>query len=183
MKMTGKFPKMYFFSFLLFMPVLIACDPFDLHKSHPSDDELIRNFYKNEADFNKLISMSNQDPKVIRIARDFTRLENNWQWPRPESELGFSKQRWDEYRSLFDKLGLDAGISRETDSKGTVIFLTASAKGMTFRGTSKGYAYSEKELSPVFDSVDQNPLAPQNRPKHGVAYKKIKDHWFLSYDW
>lgn len=177
------FPKIFFFPVLLFAAVVVACDPFNVSKSHPSDDELIRNFQNHEADFNKLVSMSNEDSKVIRIAPDFTRLENNWQWPRPESELGFTKQRWDEYRSLFDKLGLDSGISREGDSKGTVIFLTASSKGMTFRGSSKGYAYSEQALSPVFDSLNQNPIEPQNRPKHGVAYKRIKDFWYLSYDW
>jgi hypothetical protein len=173
----------YIFALPLLVAVLAACDPFNASKSHPSDDELIHNFQKYEADFNKLVSMSNEDSTVVRIAPDFTRLENNWRWPRPESELGFSKQRWDEYRALFDKLGLDSGISRESDSHGTVIFLTASSKGMTFRGSSKGYAYSEQELSPVFDSLNQNPVEPQKRSKHGVAYKKIKEHWYLSYDW
>ena len=168
---------------ILLLALMTACDPFNLDKPHPSDDELIRNFQKNEADFNKLVTMSNEDSKVIRIAPDFTRLENNWAWPRPESELGFSKQRWDEYRTLFNKLGLQSGISRERDSESTIIFLTASSKGMTFRGSSKGYAYSEQELSPVFDSLNQNPVDPQKRQKHGVAYRKIKDHWYLSYDW
>jgi hypothetical protein len=108
---------------ILLALMLAACDPFNVDKPHPSDDELIRNFQKNEADFNKLVAMSNEDPKVIRIAPDFTRLENNWRWPRPESELGFSKQRWGEYRALFNKLGLESGISRESDSEGTIIFL------------------------------------------------------------
>jgi hypothetical protein len=180
-KMNRMFPKLCHLILLALM--LAACDPFNVDKPHPSDDELIRNFQKSEADFNKLIAMSNEDPKVIRIASDFTRLENNWQWPRPESELGFSKQRWDEYRVLFNKLGLESGISRESDSERTIIFLTASSKGMTFRGSSKGYAYSEQELSPLFDSLNQNPVDPQKRQKHEAAYKKIKDHWYLFYDW
>jgi hypothetical protein len=176
-------PKACIFALPLLAAVVAACGPFNLNKPHPSDDELIRIFQNNEADFNKLIRMSNEDSKVIRIAPDFTRLENNWAWPRPESEIGFSKQRWDGYRALFYKLGLDSGISRESDSGGAVIYLTTSARGMTFRGSSKGYAYSEKELSPVFDSLNRNPIEPQKRPKHGVAYKKIKDRWYLSYDW
>src|SRR5438270_13449692 len=108
----------------------VACDPWNLDTPHPSDDVLIHNFQNNEADFNKLVSMSNEDSKVIRIAYDFTRLENNWAWPRPDSELGFSKQRWDQYRALFDKLGLKSGISRESDSTGPIIFMTAFSKGM-----------------------------------------------------
>ena len=171
------------FCLLLVLVAAVGCGPFNSGAAHPPDDTLIRNFQKYEADFNKLVSMSNEDSRVIRIARDFTRLENNWGWPRPESELGFSRQRWDEYRALFNKLGLDSGISREDGPGETIIFLTASSKGMTFRGSSKGYAYSERELSPVFDSLNQNPVKPGERPKHGVAYRKIKDRWYLSYDW
>jgi hypothetical protein len=83
--------------------------------------------------------------------------------------------------ALFNKLGLDSGLSREGDSERTIIFLWP--RRMTFRGSSKGYAYSEKEVSPLFDSLKQNPIEREKRPKHGVAYKRIKDHWYLSYDW
>jgi len=160
-----------------------ACDPFNLNRAHPSDDSLIANFQRHEGDFDKLVTMSNEDSKVIRIAYDFTRLENNWAWPRPDSELGFSKQRWDEYRALFDKLGLETGLSRESDSKRPIIFMYASSKGMVNRGSSKGYAYSEHELMPVFASLNQNPVEPTKRQKHDVVYRQIKPHWYLSYDW
>jgi hypothetical protein len=168
---------------LLVCIAVVAQDPFNLDKPHPSDDTLIANFQKNEADFNKLVAMSNEDAKVIRIANDFTRLENNWAWPRPDSELGFSKQRWDEYRALFGKLGLESGLTRESDSKGPIIFMIAFSKGMVNRGSSKGYAYSEHELTPVFASLDQNPVEPGKRQKHDVVYRQIKSHWYLSYDW
>ena len=172
---------------ILFILLLsTACgvqDPFKLDKPHPADDSLIENFQKHEADFNKLVGMSNEDSKVIRIAPTFTRLENNWAWPRPDSELGFSKQRWDEYRVLFDKLGLQDGISRESDSTGPVIFLTAFSKGMVNRGSSKGYAYSDHELKPVFPSLDQNPSELRKGERHGVVFRQIKSHWYLSYDW
>jgi len=168
---------------LLVLIVGVAQDPFNLDTPHPSDDTLIANFQKHEADFNKLVTMSNEDSKVIRIASTFTRLENNWAWPRPDSELGFSKQRWDEYRALFDRLGLKSGISRERDSMGPIIFMTAFSKGMVNRGSSKGYAYFEHELLPVFASLDQNPVEPTKRQKHDVVYRQIKLHWYLSYDW
>ncbi len=171
------------FLLLLLLITGVACNPFNLDTPHPSDDNLIRNFQRNDADFNRLVSMSNEDSKVIRIANDFTRLENNWAWPRPDSELGFSKQRWDEYRALFSKLGLESGLSREIDSKGPVIYLTAFSKGMVNRGSSKGYAYSEHDLSPVFDSLDKKPVELSKRQEHDVVYRQIKPHWYLSYDW
>ncbi len=168
---------------ILLLVAGVACDPFNLDSPHPSDDTLIANFQKHEADFDKLVAMSNEDSKVIRIAYDFTRLENNWQCPRPDSELGFSKQRWDEYRRLFDELGLKSGLSRESDGTGPVVFLTAFSKGMVNRGSSKGYAHSDHDLKPVFASLDQDPVNIRNGQRHGVAYRQIKPQWYLSYDW
>jgi hypothetical protein len=77
---------------------------------HSSDQYLEKIFLAHETDFNRLVEMSNEDLHVVRIAPDFTWLDKNASWPRPESELGFSNQRWDEYRSLFAKLGLKSGI-------------------------------------------------------------------------
>jgi len=65
------------------------------------------NLTEHKADFQRLVEMANEDyarSKVIRIAHDFTRLENNWGWPRPEADWGITKVRWDEYRKLFRSL-------------------------------------------------------------------------------
>jgi hypothetical protein len=161
----------------------VACDPFDTKREHPADAKLIEAFQKNEAVFNELVQMSNGDSNVIRIAHDFTRLETNWAWPRPNSLLGFSNERWDQYRALFKKANLSSGLERTTNATSTAIFFFASSKGMTFRGSSKGYAYSQEALSPLLESLDQHPFDPQNPQKHGVAFKRIKEHWYLFYDW
>ena len=161
----------------------VACDPFNSNAKHPSDTALIQRFQKNEGTFNKLARMSTEDSKVIRIADTFTRLDTNWAWPRPDSQLGFSKERWNEYLARFKQLGLDSGISRETNAGSAVVFITASSKGMTLRGSSKGYAYSEQSLSPVFDTLDDTPFDPKSRAEHGVAFKPIKGHWYLYYEW
>jgi hypothetical protein len=119
---------------------------------HPSDTELIRRFESNQPAFAQLITMSNEDSTVIRIASDFTRLDSNWGWPRPDSLLGFSHDRWEQYRSLFRQLKLGSGLSRERLPDGSVVvFLIARSVGMVNRGTSKGYAYSEHPLAPSFD--------------------------------
>src|SRR5437879_2897581 len=59
--------------------------------------------------------------------------------------------------------------------------LSSSSKGTTLRGSSKGYAYSEQSLSPVFESLEKVPFDPKSRPQHGVAFKPINEHWCLSY--
>ena len=163
--------------------MVVACNPFNLDTPHPSDDELIHNFQKNDVDFYKLIGMSNEDSKVIRIANDFTRLENNWAWPRPELELGFSQQRWGEYRSLFNKLGLKAGIERDPIENGTAIFLIASTKGLAVSGSSKGYVYSEKELKPVLDSLNDAKVKDyleREKPQNEITlYRRIKGNWYI----
>jgi len=165
---------------LVFLVTLtIGCD----QSSHPSDQALEKQFSSQENDFNKLVTMSNEDSNVIRIANDFTRLRDNWAWPRPESEIGVSRQRWNDYKNLFNKLGLEAGLTREDENDPPVIFLKASAVGIVNRGSAKGYAYSAKELSPSFNSLDQNPIEPEKRQRHGVAYKKIKTNWYLYLDW
>jgi len=161
---------------------MTGCDPFNSNKKHPTDTKLLDVFNKNEKAFNNLVEMSNADSNVIRVAGDFTRLETNWAWPRPESQLGFTIERWDEYRSVFRRLGLESGFSRESNSNGVTILFTASSKGMTFRGSSKGIAYSDQILSPTFESLEQQELKPANE-KHGIIYKKIKDGWYLYFDW
>jgi hypothetical protein len=60
--------------------------------SLPSDSELVERFQRNKADFETLVRMSNEDHTLVRIADDFTRLENDWSWPRPESKWGITRQ-------------------------------------------------------------------------------------------
>jgi hypothetical protein len=162
--------------------VTVACDPFNSGGKHPSDAKLARNFEEHEEAFNKLVRMSNEDRRVIRVAPDFTRLETNWAWPRPDSELGFTRRRWEEYRKLFNQLGLESGLFRETSSNGAAIYLVASSKGMTMRGSSKGYVFSEKPVTNVVKSLDGKVSRPANL-EHGALYTPLKEHWYLCYEW
>jgi hypothetical protein len=122
--------------FVLFALISNALD-FNTNTPHPSDNELIQNFQSNEEDFNKLVNMSNVDAKVERIAFDFTHVtgENQSGEMGKDRPVGFSEDRWNEYRAIFNKLKLKSGISRESDSKGTIIYLTSFSKGMSFSRT------------------------------------------------
>lgn len=143
--------------------------------SHPTDGQLSRTFKLNEAEFDKLISMANEDHNVVRIAYDFTWLDGNLSWPRPESELGFSKERWDEYRGLFTKLGLHGGILRRNDQ----LFLIASTKGSSLGGSAKGYTYSTEPISPLLESLDHVSTKMKDRVP---VYKNFKNNWYLYYE-
>lgn len=156
---------------------LIVANPSPLlnnDREHPSDAALEAMFSEHEADFEKLIAMSNADAKVVRIAPDFTWLDDNARWPRPETEIGFSQERWNEYRELFKVLSLTKGLARHPD--GQTIELIASTQGLLTGGSGKGYVYSTKELTPLRDALDN--LGPTG--KH--VYKQLKPpNWYLFY--
>ena len=140
----------------------------------PSDKILEGNFRRHESEFNELIKMSKIDSRVIRIADDFTWLDTNANWPRPDSEIGFSKERWNEYRKAFRILGLKRGLMRPIDTD--TIFLIASSTGMVTSGSSKGYAYSSKSLSPLSGSLEN---MPRELLSQHTVYKKLSDAWYL----
>jgi hypothetical protein len=157
--------------------ILVGCDPV-LDLPHPSDDSLIRNFQSHEADFDVLAQMSQQDPNLIRIAPDFTWTDKSAAWPRPESELGFSNQRWDEYRSLFRKLDLKSGI---LNYQPDLILFLASTKGLVTGGSSKGYAYSVKEPPLIVESLDDYSFKDSKKDIN-IVYRKLKGNWYLFYE-
>lgn len=144
--------------------------------SQPSDATLEANFKLHESDLQLLVNMSEADNKVIRISSEFTWLDDNAAWPRPESQLGFSEARWDQYRKLFKAIGLAGGITRE--KSGDVTYLIFSSKGLVTHGTQKGYASSKEELTPIADSLDDVTQLPKGK---SIVFKKLKEHWYLFY--
>ena len=147
--------------------------------SHPSDQAFEDQFLTHSADFNLLRTMSNEDSKVIRVAYDFTRLRDNWAWPRPESELGFSQERWEVYRELFRKTGADYGFQRgEDDSVLFDIYCRGSALGSDCKGI--GYLPEEPPVQSLRESLDDDP--GKLGYDHGLVYKRLKDHWYI-YRW
>src|SRR6266478_6635535 len=95
-----------------------------INTTHPTDSVLEARFQQHEVEFALLVDMSHVDLKVVRISPEFTWLDHNAAWPRSESELGFSKERWNEYRKLFKTLELDGGILQDTE--GGITYLISS---------------------------------------------------------
>jgi hypothetical protein len=141
-----------------------------------SDESLIVRFHQHESEFNELIKMSKVDSRVVRIADTFTWLDSDASWPRPDSQIGFSSDRWNQYRRIFEALGLQQGLLRTLDTD--TVYLIVSTEGNVTSGSSKGYAYSEKPLSPLSASLDRIP--PELRDRTQV-FRKLKENWYLYY--
>lgn len=166
---------------ILLLSLLFAgCDS-ALGDSHSSDAKLISNFQSHEQEFDRLIQMAKEDSHVVRIAYDFTWLDSDYHWPRPDSQIGFSQERWNKYRAMFTKLGLQEGLAWSRDGS---IVLIASTRGLMMHGSAKGYSFSAKPLSPTFDSLDNIREEIKNgKLTPGLpVYRKIKEGWYLYYE-
>jgi len=160
-------------------------------KPNPADlrsldrTELQSRFAPNADALDELRIMAEHDSHLIRIAADFTDLDNNSAWPR--EDIGISETRWTEYRSIFQKLSLQEGMVRTEDFPGAIFFV-ATAKGLCTGGSSAGYVYSTKKLSPTSNSPTEtlNKEAHNNSSRYyAYVFKQLKPNWYLFYeiDW
>jgi hypothetical protein len=138
---------------------------------HPSDASMEERFATHESDFDQLLAMSTADSQVARI-----KAETRDQGPgRPGKVL--TEQRWQTYRSLFQKTGLHGGIDRSPDYPAATFFI-AGYSGIGI----KGYVYSEVPLSPLVASLDGKLPREVGPTEHGLfAFKHIKANWYLYY--
>jgi hypothetical protein len=165
-----------------------------LSSRHYSDRVLIERFDEHVPDFNRLANMAVEDAHIRIIGSSFVGLvaadsglpiylNKNEPWPRSESELGFTHQRWNEYRRLLKQLELGSWM-RRTDGMTDVIFFAASvdfgpADGVGQVVTEKGYVYSPRPIRhSLTDSLDHVEITGP-----GVFFKKLDDNWYLYYEW
>jgi len=130
-------------------------------------------------------AMVEVDHTVVRIAPDFTWLEGDTKWPR--ADIGFSKERWKEYRDLFRAVGLQEGVLRSAQHPGAIFFIV-HARGIVTGGASVGYVYSESHLSPLTESPrkDLDAIARASAKKgFAIAFRKLGEKWYAFYqlDW
>ena len=157
----------YFFPWTTLVPV------------HHTDAELEKIFHANESDFRLLIEMSNMDSQIVRITQTFTGLKTNSAWPRSPTLLGFSDDRWNEYRKLFDKIGSKHGIDRNDTS----IFVIMTSADIGTGGSDKGYVFTMSQpypMIPLRSSIDSIPIKMTSYVPV-IVYKKLNDNWYLFY--
>ena len=149
------------------------------------DSELVANFYRNIDSLYKLHEMSEEDAHLVRIAADYTWLDNSSEWPR--SDIGLAASRWNDYRALFERVRLQEGIVRVDDFPGAIFFI-AHAKGLCTGGSSVGYVFSLSPLTPTTQSPskDLDAEARANPSRHyAYVFQDLKTNWYAFYeiDW
>jgi hypothetical protein len=150
----------------------------NLRRPFLTDAELSQRLVQQREDFEKLVTMAQEGNEVIRIAPDFTWTTSSMGWPRPESGLGFTVERWNAYRRLFQALGLEAGILRPWDHP-NAIYLIAQTRGLSVAGSCKGYAYSNIPLEPRCESLDRD----RGSSETGICFKPLGREWYLYLEW
>jgi hypothetical protein len=144
----------------------------------PSDSKLRDKFSRERSSLVELVQMSNEDEHVSLIMPNFTYLDTDTSWPR--KDIGFSKERWNEYRRMFRKLGINGGLVRRTDYYPSTVFIVAYASGGVLGSSYKGYVYSPQPLSPVVSSLDAFPQERYLKAKgHAIEFEKLEDGWYL----
>lgn len=132
-----------------------------------SEHTLRQNFAAHESEIQQILRMQQHDSNVVRVAPSFTRLKDNWALPR--KDIGFSEQRWNEYRKLFK----DAGITDGTQVDEGTTFLFVSSAGLGIAGSSRGYAHVLSEPSVVVSALSKCPR------KNGVCFVPLRGDWYL----
>ncbi len=155
----------------------LGCSP--LASDRYSDKAMIDVFLKNEDRFDKLAKMADAESEVIRVADSFTRTRKSYAWPRPESEWGITKSRWDEYKALFAQIGITNGMDIEDSEEfGRLTLFMVRGCGH-FSGCNdreKGYVHSHSELMPLVDSIDS---LPQDTRRESRIYMRISPNWYI----
>jgi len=128
--------------------------------------------------------MMDEDWHMSRIAPDFTWRQDSLAWPRPESEWGISKERWDHYRRLFLQAGIREGTTRREGSSD--ILLDVWSWGIVPAGVSvsylycgppqRGYVHTEP---PCIEKKDSGAGMHGDSSSYRYRYKKIADHWYI----
>ena len=85
--------------------------------------------------------------------------------------------KMDEYRHLFQALGLEAGILRPWDHRAAV-YLIVQGKGLVTGGSAKGYAYSDSPLEPQYGSLDNREVR-KARDETEICFKPLGGKWYL----
>jgi len=126
--------------------------------------------------------MSDEDPQMSRIADDFLWKQDNFAWPRPQSEWGISERRWDEYRKIFKRADIDDGVSRQGDDVKVLVW----SWGIVPAGASISYLHCG---SPPKESIFRDPACVERKEtgtgmygqssSFGYRYKKLTDEWYV----
>lgn len=136
-----------------------------------------RQFKSHAAESNRIVQMAHEDNQVVRVSPEFTWFENDVRWPRPISELGFTPERWNEYRQLFRLVGSDTGFSRpKIAGRRQLLLVAVETSGVAAGGSEKGFAFCD--LNPT-DIVHQGSDGGDVNKRSRFRFSHIEGNWYV----
>ena len=159
--------------FVLAIPILITAMLWgvDQFGNPPSDQQLLNNFNRHRATFDKLAQMTKADKNLSRV-------DSDWTDPSDPQTVGVMPERIREYRRLLDSVDLHRGFQ----AYGKEVDFISYAQGSAISSdTDKGYAYLTVPPKQTLSSLDQ--CQPDEDEKAIEAYRHIEGCWYLYYDY
>lgn len=140
---------------------------------HVSDGKLEQNFEKDRNDLEKLASMAIED-RVISVYRDFVLFPDYRSWH--EGDEGFSPQRFDEYKRLFNKNNIGLVSVEEGSVKICCSSVAVSDIDDNYESlvSSRGYCFSNKKPLPQISSLDELETF-----QSGTYYRQLDTDWYV----
>ena len=157
-----RFPSFRAFGFAVSLSTVLLC--LGCNRAGIPDAKLKAVFDDNRDDFNKLVSMTEQDRKLVRIRFDSTYMDTD---TGVKKNVALSEDRWQQYRTLFRKLELTDGLERAENA----IFFYSHCEGSALDEDCKGFAYSKNSLAPTAETLDD--------PRDGEYFKPLYPNWYL----
>lgn len=129
----------------------------------PTDQTLEANFKTHKQNLESLVEMSKVDRnRIVRI---------------PDGQPAMSDEQTRQFNYYIREAGIQGDVRSESRPDGTnTIYLPCWNRNLIMNGLSKGYAYSETELTPVVTSLDDYDSWPKGSK---LIYKKLENNWYL----
>jgi hypothetical protein len=165
----------------ILLVVLLLIGLLHWYMTPPSDTALQRRFFEHRADLEQIVKMMEQDVHMVRIAKDFTRKDDNWNSERPKSEWGISEQRWNQYREIFRRADVPIGTQR--GEKSNDIEIVAWAAGLSIAGESVSYLRCGKPSAGLVNAyppcLERKESGRIDENGHLIRYRRIEGDWYI----
>lgn len=150
---------------------LVIADPFG-GSPHPADKAMLAQFQEKRESLEQLVRMIAEDPKLVRLAPDFTR-------PEDAGSVGIAPDRIAAYRRLCAKAGIAHGFSHYGDA----IQFIVHTRGLAISGSAKGFVFAPKADADATEvEGDLDAAAASSKDKDVLLERRIDDNWWLELD-
>ena len=147
---------------------LAIVDPFG-GAPHPTDAAMLAQFAAQRPALEEIVSMTEQDPGIERLAPDFTRPE-----PPP-----IGPERLADYRARLQAAGIAHGLSRY----GSTVTFLVSTQGLAISGSGKGFVYAEHaDPDATVIGGDLDAAVDALADKDVLLQRRIDERWWLQLD-